>query len=222
MIPGIKKLLSRDQPPEHLPADVQAGLAAWRESAPPPLDEVHFHTRYLVVDIARSGAGPDDGRLLGIAAAAVRHAVIDPGEALYAAFDAAADAPGALERKLLAFLLHAAKAPLVTYHAPLVGACLARACKEALGIDFQPQWIDLAWLLPAMYDDMSSAVQPLDHWLAALGLDPGGGRRDAAANALLLARLFQMLLARARSRGIHSPARLIAEANASSVLRRVS
>ncbi len=219
---GIKKFLFRDAVSGHLPEDVQAGLAAWRESAPPSLDEVHFHTRYLVVDIATSGAEPENGSLLGIAASAVRRSAIAPDDTLYVDLDGPAAESGAVERRLLAFLQYAAKAPLVTYHVPYVGGFLLRACKERLGVDFQPQWIDLAWLLPAMFGDKGSTVLPLDHWLETFGLDAGSGRRDAMENALLLARLLQMLLTRAGSKDIDSAARLIAESRASSFLRRIS
>ncbi|WP_309269385.1 hypothetical protein [Azonexus sp.] len=220
---GIKKFLFRDAMPEHLPDDVQAGLAAWRASPAPALDEAHFHTRYLVVDIATSGPDPETDRLFSIAASAVHHSAIAPDDALYVDFsDLAAEEGGVVERRLLAFLRYAAKAPLVAYHVPYVSGFLMRACKERLGVDFRPQWIDLAWLLPAMFGDKGSTVQPLDHWLEAFGLDAGSGRRNAMENALLLARLLQMLLARANNKEIDSAARLIAESRASSFLRRVS
>ncbi|MCL2344646.1 MAG: hypothetical protein FWC58_02180 [Desulfobulbus sp.] len=220
MISGIKKFLSRAATPEHLPDDVRAGLAAWQASAPPALDEAHFLTRYRVVDVAAGGPDPQRDRLLGIAACTVHRSAIAPIDALYVDLPDPAAESGAVERRLLAFLRHAAKGPLVTYHAPYVGGFLARACRERLGIDFQPQWIDLAWLLPALFGDKSEAVQPLDDWLEAFGLAVGSGRRDAMQNALLLARLLQMLLVRAGDREIDSAAGLIAESRASSLLRR--
>lgn len=219
---GIKKFLFRDSAPEHLPDDVRAGLETWRDSEPSSLDGVHFHTRYVVVDIATSGTNPETDQLLGVAASSVRHAAIVPDDTLYVDFVTGVEQGGALERKLLAFLQHAAKGPLVTYHVPYVGGFLQRACKERLGIDFQPQWIDLAWLLPSMFSDKGDTVMPLDYWLDTFGLDVGSGRRDAMENSLLLARLFQMLLARASSKGIDSAAKLIGESRASSFLRRVS
>lgn len=219
---GIKKFLFHGATPEHLPDDVRTGLAAWHASPAPALDEAHFHTRYLVVDIATGGPDPETDRLLGLAASAVHHSVIVPDDALCVDFADPAAAGWAVERRLLAFLRYAAKAPLVAYHASYVGGFLMRACKECLGVDFRPQWIDLAWLLPAMFGDKSSTVQPLDHWLEAFGLDAGSGRRNVMENTLLLARLLQMLLARASDKEIDSAAGLIAESHASSFLRRVS
>lgn len=217
---GIKKFLFRSGSLEHLPEDVRSALEAWRESSAPSLEGLHFHTRYVVVDVATSGTDPDADQLLGIATASVHQSAILPGDALAIDFAQDAGADGSVERQLLAFLQHAGKAPLVTYHVPFVGGFLQRACKERLGVDFQPQWIDLAWLLPSMFPEKSSKVMPLDNWIEAFGLDGGSGRRNAMENALLLARLFQMLLIRANSKDIDSAAKLIGESRASSFLRR--
>jgi DNA polymerase-3 subunit epsilon len=133
--------------------------------------------------------------------------------------DAPAD-EASLDRQLMAFLQFAGKAPLVTYHVSYVGGFLQRAFRERLGVDFQPQWIDLAWLLPAMFSDKGSSVMPLDHWIGVFGLDAGSGRRSAMENTLLLARIFQMLLVRASAKEIDTAARLIDESRASTFLRR--
>lgn len=219
---GIKKFLFRSGAAEHLPEDVRAGLETWRESLAPSLEGPHFHTRYVVVDVATSGTDPEADQLLGIATTSVHQSAILPGDALFIDFAEHGEEGGAVERKLLAFLQHAAKAPLVTYHVPFVGGFLQRACKERLGVDFQPQWIDLAWLLPSMFPEKNSKVMPLDHWIEAFGLDVGSGRRNAMENSLLLARIFQMLLVRASSKEIESAAKLIGESRASSFLRRIN
>lgn len=100
------------------------------------------------------------------------------------------------------------------------GGILQRAFNERLGLDFQPQWVDMAWLMPAMFEERGHTVMPLDHWLECFGLDSGEGRRDAMANTLLLARIFQMLLVRAVGKQIDTAARLVDESRASSFLRR--
>jgi len=108
----------------------------------------------------------------------------------------------------------------VTYHVPYVGGFLQRAYKERLGINFQPRWVDLAWLLPSMFEEKSQSLQSLDHWLELFGLGGEAGRRDAMENNLLLARLFQMLLVRANGKGIDTARKLVDESRASSFLRR--
>ncbi|NTV72383.1 MAG: hypothetical protein HGA71_19860 [Azonexaceae bacterium] len=217
---GLKKFLFRGSASATLPDDVRASLEVWRASKAAPLDDLHFHTRYVVVDIVSSGSNPDSDQLLGIAASSVWKGAIQPDDTFYVDFSTLDGEGSTVDRELTAFLLFAAKAPLVTYHIPYVGGFLQRAFKERLGIDFQPQWVDLAWLLPSMFEDKGDTVMPLDHWIEVFGLDAGTGRRDAMANTLLLARIFQMLTVRAVGKQIDSAAQLIDESRASSFLRR--
>ena len=173
------------------------------------MDDVHFHTRYVVLDIACSGVNPETDKLLSIAASTVRQATILPEDAFF--LDLAAQggdiattlesaAGTTVDQQLMAFLQFTAKAPIITYHVPYVGGFLQRTFKERLGIDFQPQWIDLALLLPALFDEKSDVVKPLDFWIDSFGLYAGNGRRSAMENTLMLARLFQMSWSAQRAR----------------------
>lgn len=226
---GLKKFLFKGAAPANLPEDVQAALAAWRERAAPVLDDVHFHTRYVVIDIVSTGMNPESDQLLSLAASTVQQGSMQPDDAIFIDFsapqgeDAARleSSPGlSVDRQLMALLLFIGQSPLVTYHVPYVGAFLQRAFKERLGVDFQPSWIDLAWLLPTMYGDKSQVVMPLDHWIEELGLNGGVGRRNAMENTLLLTRIFQMLLVRAVGKQIDTAAQLVDESSASTFLRR--
>ena len=224
---GLKNLFRADFP-AHLPDDVRAALDAWRDSPAPALDDVHFHTRYVIVDIASRGMNPESDPLLEIAASTVQRSTILPDDALFIDLSAPDDnlasdgdsRQGAVDRQLAAFLRFVGKGTLVTYHVPYVGGFLQRAIKERLGIDFQPQWVDLAWLLPSMFSDKGNSVMPLDYWIDAFGLDAGSGRRGAMENTQLLARIFQMLLVRASGKDIDTAAKLIDESHASTFLRR--
>lgn len=217
---GLKNLFGGGAP-AHLPDDLRTAIESWRTSKPPVLDDAHFHVRYVVVDIVSTGLKPESDELLSIAAAGVQDAgIILPDDAAYLDFSGLAGDELAIDRQLLAFLHYAAKAPLVTYHVPYVGGFLQRAYKERLGINFQPQWVDLAWLLPSMFEEKSHSLQSLDHWLELFGLGGEAGRRDAMENNLLLARLFQMLLVRANGKGIDTARKLVDESRASSFLRR--
>ncbi|KXB32723.1 hypothetical protein AT959_00545 [Dechloromonas denitrificans] len=218
---SLKKLLFKAGSPEHLPDDVRAAIEAWRNLPAPELDDAHFHVRYLVIDIVSTGLNPDSDELLGIAATAVSQGgMVQPEDAFYLDFASFDGDSATVDRQLMAFLQFAAKAPLVTYHVPYVGGFLQRLYKERLGINFEPQWVDLAWLLPVMFEEKSHTLLPLDQWLELFGLEAGGARRDAMANTLMLARLFQMLLVRVTDKDITTAARLIDESRASSFLRR--
>lgn len=217
---ALKKFLFRGGAPTHLPDDVRASLAAWRDSPAPAQDDLHFHTRYVVIDIVSSGLQPETDQLLAIAATSVWQGAIQPDDTFYVDFSTLDGEDATVDRQLMAFLRFVGKSPLVTYHIPYVGGFLQRALKERLGVDFQTAWVDLAWLLPSMFEDKRSNVMPLDHWLEIFGLDGGEGRRDCMANTLLLGRLFQMLLVRAVGKQVDTAAQLIEESRASSFLRR--
>ena len=46
--------------PANLPDSVRQALESWRASSAPALDEPHFHTRYVVIDVATSGPRAED------------------------------------------------------------------------------------------------------------------------------------------------------------------
>ena len=216
---GLKKFF-KSGTAAPLPADVLAALEGWRASEAPPTDDLHFHVRYVIVDIVTTGMNAEKDELLGISAVAVRQQSILSNDALSIDFGVAGDDPSAVDRQLMALLKFIAKAPMVCYHVPYVGSFLQRVYKERFGLDFQPQWVDLAWLLPSLFEDKAHSVMPLDHWIEVLGLDGGSGRRESMDNVLLLARLFQMLLVRAAGKQVDTAASLIDESRASSFLRR--
>lgn len=218
----LGKLLGKggSRSPEKLPGDLRKAVEAWRSSMAPELDEWHYHVRYVVVDIATSGPSAEDGTLLGISAVGVREGAVMPADAF--TFDLAADADAdAVDRQLMAFLAYSAKAPLVTYHSPFVNSFLKPALQNRLGVNFQPSWVDLGWMLPSLYSDRSVGLLPMDDWLERLGiLGQGGGRRDPMTNALMLARLFQMVLVRAIDKEILTAEKLVEESQATVFLRR--
>jgi len=202
--------------PENLPDSVRQALESWRASPAPALDEPHFHTRYVVIDVATTGPRAEEDGLLGISAVGLQAGAVVATDAF--ALDFSAE-DASVDSQLMAFLTYAAKAPLVTYHAPFVGGFLQHVYRERLAVDFQPQWIDLAWLLPSLFKDKSPTVRPLDEWLELLAID-SGGRRDTMTNTLMLARLFQMLLVRANEQEILTAGKLIEESKSASFLRR--
>ncbi len=219
----LGKLLGKSgsRSPEKLPADVRKALEAWRAGPAPELDEWHYHVRYVVVDIATAGPRAADSALLGISAVGVQGGSIMPNDAF--TFDLnAGDIDGdAVDRQLMAFLAYTAKAPLVTYHSPFVASFLKPALQNRLGVNFSPRWVDLAWMLPSLYQDKSVTLLPLDDWLERLGIHgQDSGRRDTMTNALMLARLFQMVLARAIDKEVLTAEKLVEESQATVFLRR--
>lgn len=217
---GLKKLFRSKSAASNLPADIQQALTDWRAAPAAKLAEPHYHTRYVVVDVKTSGFNPDQDQLLGISAIALTQGgCILPDDVISLDFSDQETESVAVNRQLVAFLQFTAKAPLVCYHSPFVSAFLHRAYKENLSLDFQPEAIDLAWLLPSLFEDKAQSVQPLDHWLEAFNME-SDGRRDSMANALTLARLMQRLLVRATDKGIDTASKLVDESIAALALRR--
>lgn len=211
---GLDKLRLRKPAPTPLPPDVAAALAAWRTRPGPDLDQPHFLTRYVVVDIATAGphSAPPSAQspLRALAACSVYRGQIQPDDNLWIDFSVART-PEALARTWLAFVAYCAKAPVVAYHLPLVGSVLQRDIASALDFDFSPPWADLALLLPAYYREHHLGTVPLDTWLDDFQLAQGRGRRDPVVNVHLLARLFLRVMAQAIRQEADSAAALLAE-----------
>lgn len=216
---GIKKIFSATPDVASLPADVQATLADWQGRVVDDLESTHFLTRYVVLDVVTDGPDPERNRLTGLAATEVHRGVLVPARSVYLDLSKQEDAADKA-RGLAAFLQFIGKAPLVVFYAAHVGGFLLPTLRQQLGLSFQPRWVDLAWLLPALFAEKNHQPMPLDDWLEVFGLDLGEGRRSPNENCLALARIFQMLVVRAHSKGIDTVAELIDESRASSHLRR--
>jgi len=219
---NIKKLLfGGAASPTDLAPEVREALAAWRAQPAAALDEVHFHTRYVVLDIAAAGLNVEEDSLQGIAAIGLgRGGIVLPADVL--AIDLATggeDDAAAFDRQLMALLQFTAKCPLVSYRVPFVATFLQRAFRERLGLDFQPVWIDLAWLLADLFKEINDTVGPRDVWLEAFHVQGSAGR-DPVTNALALARLLQVALPRAAERGMDTPGKLMDAAQARRFLRQ--
>lgn len=215
---GIKKFLFGDGLNENLPPDVKSAVSAWLAQEAASLESSHFLTRYVVIDIASDGLDPASNKLTGIAATVVHQGIVSPEQSIYVDLTSADEATQT--RQLAAFLRFIGKSPLVAYHVAFVSAFLQNLLRKRLGIAFTARWVDLAWLLPAMFDEISHKPIPLDDWLTAFGLDVGEGRRSPSENNLMLARLLQMLVVRAHAKGVDGVDALIGESKASSHLRR--
>lgn len=209
---SLKNLIfgGSDKPRAALAADVRAALENWRLEPGPDLGLPHFHARYVATDVATAGLDSERDALLGIAGLGLgRGGIIVPDDAFALDFPAVQEVdPDLLDHQLMAFLRFAGRGPLVTYQVPFVGAFLARLFEERFGLSFQPDWIDLAWLLPDLFKERIDELVPMDAWLELFGIEVPG-RRDALADSIAIARLLQVALPRAAERGADTPGKLI-------------
>lgn len=217
----IRKLLFGNgrRTPENLPDDVREALERWRAGSGIDFGQAHFNTRYVILDVATSGLDPDGDRLLGIAALGLgRDGLILPDDAFALDLPEEVEEGGTLDRQLVELLEFLGRSPLVTYQAPFVGAFLRRLFEARLGLSFEPEWIDLAWVLPDLFKERIDNVVALDAWLEAFGIDVPG-RRDPVADCVALARLLQLVLPRAAGRGADTAGKLVDIARARRWLR---
>jgi DNA polymerase-3 subunit epsilon len=194
------------------------GEWAWlsRDSPSTPLPQA----RIVVVDTETSGLDVRHDRLLSIGACVIREGAIDVAECFYRELhqdSASAEAnilvhgigreaqlAGEAQADVLAaFLAFARKSPMAAFNAPFDHAFLAPAMRDHLGVNFRPQWIDLAELPKAMYPADAASLKTLDDWLARFSI-VHHERHNALADAYCTAQLLLVMMAKAGMDGYKS------------------
>ena len=112
--------------------------------------------------------------------------------------------PGAA---MLDFLAYVGKSPLVAFRAEFDRAMLERAMRDVLGVPLRQPFVDLAFLLPALFQ--GTTCDSLDEWVAHFGGDIAV-RHHALGDAYATAQLLLIALAAADAAGMGSPAQLLA------------
>ncbi|MBL8384835.1 MAG: 3'-5' exonuclease [Burkholderiales bacterium] len=205
-----------------LPAPLRERLAAWRALPAPPADAPLAQTRVVVADTETSGLDARADRLLSVGAVCIDGLRIDLASGfetvlrqtqvstranivIHGIGEAAqrdGEDPAAALMRFLEFCGHA---PLVAYHAPFDEAFVRRALATHLGAALRAPWLDLAVLLPALFE--APPRQPLDFWLERFDI-PVPVRHSALGDALATAQLALVALARARAQRVASIAAL--------------
>lgn len=199
-----------------LPAALQQRLDAWR-SLPAPSAQTPFESsRCVVMDTETSGLQPATERLLSIGAVHLDRLRIDLGSGFEAVLrQTHPSAPGNIvihgigadEQRagevpplaLLRFLEFAGHAPLIAFHARFDAAFMQRAMRQHLGIDPGLRWLDLAAILPPLFEARRDLA--LDGWLQRFEIE-APVRHSALGDALAAAQLAQIALRKAASRGL--------------------
>jgi len=199
-------------------------LSAWARRPRPSDVRRHAEVRYVVMDSETSGLDLARDHLIALGAIAIERGRVALGDAFAAVLrqDAASahanilihGIGGTAQRggreppeALIAFLEYAGKDPLVAWRADFDRTVLVRACREILGIDPRLVFIDLAWLLPALF--RGTSCDSLDDWLAHFGID-AGARHDAVGDAWATAQLALVAFDAAGRAGMRTPRDLVA------------
>ena len=158
------------------------------------LDLPHAETRYVVLNTRASELNADDARLQSIAAIAVEDGRIGATASFMCAID---DEPANGLAKLVEFT---AGGPVVIFNAELNRRLIERALDEHLDLRPDWLWLDLYWLLPALFGEVYVRPTRLARWMDAL--DIGTFQRfHALGDAWVLAKLLLAVHSRARAEG---------------------
>lgn len=180
----------------------QTALDAITALAAPDLARSHYETRYVVVN---TETGPMEGggqRLLAVGAVALNQGLLHPGDAYRAKLGSApVDA-------LIGLIRFIARAPVIVFNAPFNQGTLERAFEHNLGCQPELDWIDLMVLMPSLFPERIAGQARMDAWLGAFGIDRLD-HRDALLEALCVAQLLQVALARANAQGLATPRELL-------------
>ena len=192
-------------------------IDAWHALHPPHTRLSLTQQRCVVVDVETAGLDPKRDALIAIGAVALREGRIQVAEALEVVLrqdTVSAHANilvhgigGTAQREglepaeaLLRFLEFIGKDPLIAFHVMFDETALRGALRRQLGLNLRARWLDLAYLLPALFPEHARTARLLDDWLAVFGIEVVQ-RHNASADALATAQLLLIALERARRHG---------------------
>ncbi len=210
----MRRLLQRwlaPKPP--LSAQQTARLACWH--ALPEIEGASpfEQTRLVVVDVETTGLDLTRDTLISIGAVAVVNGRIALGDSFSVVLQQREVSPrenilihgisGAEQREgvlpadaLLAFLEYLGKSPLVAFHVAFDETMIRRAMRSYLGHNFRHPWLDLAYVLPALWQERN--LRSLDDWSVRFAIH-NENRHNAVADALATAELLLVAMAGART-----------------------
>ncbi len=198
----LSRLLSTRPTTETLDSELREALADWQKQPRPDSGKPHFETRYVILNTGASEADPANARLLAVAAIALEGSTLRPEKSFHAVLD---QQPVEALSRLLEFT---AQGPVVVYNASLNRVLLENAFEQHLGVEPDWLWLDLYWLLPALFDERMKQPTKLASWLAVFGIDTFR-RQHALGDAYAIALLMLAVQARALRRGLVSARNLI-------------
>lgn len=228
----LKRLLG--QQPKLAPG-LRERLSAWHALAYPDQKTAHPTASFVVVDVESSGLNVFADRLIAIGAVRVDRGAIDLGGAFYRVLkqpEASAKdnilihgITGSEQRGgddpvevLIAFAEYVGKTTLVGWNANFDEIMIKRATEAHLGEHWKLDWLDLAWLAPALHPETAKKRIGLDAYLEKHRIEVLS-RHHALADALATAQLLMVFQREASERGLRSVAELVEAAASARVAR---
>lgn len=217
LIDRIGRSRTAGQSPMHTALVAAAGYATERSTPVVPGDQPLSEQAVVVFDLETTGLNTSEDTVLAIGAVTVSGGGIQLGNVFESVLSTAAEldpenqlihgltrddlAGGSPPRTgLLDFLSYSTDRIWVAYHASFDRIMLQRATQHWLGVDFDPDPLDLAVLAPMVFPDKGEVNAPLDHWLSVFKLD-ASVRHNALADAMVTAELLLIVLEQSHKLG---------------------
>lgn len=198
----LSRLLPSRSETSSLDAASREALVQWSTLAAPDLTQTHFETRYVVLNTEASGLDLEKDRLLSVGAIALDSGTLAAAESYYALLE---PDPGSVMTNLLTF---SGSGPIVVFNAGLNRILLERAFDTHVGLTPDWTWLDLHWLLPALFDEPLNARTRLADWMDMFDIETFQ-RHHALGDAYAIAQLMLAAEARALKRGLVSVRHLV-------------
>jgi DNA polymerase III subunit epsilon len=216
---------------------LQSRIARWRSLPEPHSGTRLEEARFVVLDVETTGLDIHKCDLLsvGLVPASLRgidlgglteilvrkeHTRIDKNNLVVHGITPTESAGGIdTEEALISMLELVGRSWLIAFHADFDRNVLARVLRKHLGVKFQNTFLDMAWLLPALFPDSTRGLRALDDWLGHFHI-PAPARHRASADALVTAELLLKALAEARRQGHGTIGKLLELARTQSKLDR--
>ena len=194
----LSRLLASNTASGPLSEQARQTLARWAALPEPDLARAHFETRYVVVNTEASGLDLDKDRVLAVSAVGIDGGILAPQDSYYAVL-------GEHPAEALTGLLQAVgKAPLIVFNSGFNRTMLERALEEHLGLAADWLWIDLYFILPALFPERIERPARLADWMSSFGIETFQ-RHHALGDGWAIAQLFLAAQARALAQSALSP-----------------
>lgn len=194
-------------------------LLEWRARSGDGGDGRFDHSRFVVVDVESTGLNLMTDTLISIGAVAVVNGRIALGDSfsivlqqqqssekeniLIHGISSAAQRDGIEPAEaLLEFLEFLGNSRLVAFHVTFDLTMIRRAIRQYLGFGFKQEWLDLAYVMPALNSSLAGSHRVLDDWIGRFDIHIEA-RHNALADALATAQLFQVAIYQAKNRKIN-------------------
>ena len=181
-------------------------LSAWHELPETVQKSTFEHSRCVVLDVETTGLNLVKDTLISIGAVAVVNSRIVLADSFYVVLQQRESSrkenilihgiSGSVQREgetpadaLLAFLEYLGNDPLAAFHVKFDETMIRRAMRQYLGFSFKSSWLDLAYVMPALFPDLMHSYRGLDDWSSHFKIR-NEDRHNAVADALATAQLL--------------------------------